>query len=207
MDYIPSALQPNIHQKPSEPVNQYLTFHRGSSFSTPSAELSLTTSIALRGKSSYFPGLTDFIFYNTSFGTFAQSPIGRAEANIQTSVQQYCEQEVIFTLIYLHCEQNCYLLFVPLIFCKGSCWSSSWVTFRARVVASSTWLPESEIGWLGSVNLLLFFRSPSPVRAEQKNEINKFSRTLTTQFRTLVLIEQTEVRYDSWELDKTTSIS
>ena len=47
---------------------------------------------------------------------------------------------------------------------------------------------ESKIGWLGSVNLnlLLFFRSPSPVQVQQKNEINKFSRTLTTRVRTLV---------------------
>ena len=33
--------------------------------------------------------------------------------------------------------------------------------------------------------MLLFFRSPSPVQAERKNEINKFSRTLRPQFRTL----------------------
>ena len=44
-----------------------------------------------------------------------------------------------------------------------------------------------KLGGLGSVNLLLFFRSPSPVQAEGKNEINKFSRTLTTRFRTLFI--------------------
>ena len=138
-NHVQAIFSGSVHKKPSEPVNQYLTFHRGSSFSTPSAELSLTTSIALRGKSSYFPGLTDFIFYNTSFGTFAQSPIGiRAEANIQTSVQQYCEQEVIFTLIYLHCEQNCYLLFVPLIFFARGHVEHAAGSHFARVVASLT---------------------------------------------------------------------
>ena len=37
------------------------------------------------------------------------------------------------------------------------------------------------------MNLLLFFRLPSPVQAERKDEINKISRTLTTQFRTLLI--------------------
>ena len=37
------------------------------------------------------------------------------------------------------------------------------------------------------VNLLSFFRSVSPVQAERKNEINKFARTLTYQFRTLIM--------------------
>ena len=40
------------------------------------------------------------------------------------------------------------------------------------------------------MNLLLLFRLPSPVQAERKNEIYKFSRTLTTQFRTLIMAHQ-----------------
>ena len=37
------------------------------------------------------------------------------------------------------------------------------------------------------MSLLLFFRPPSPVQAEWKKEINKFSRTLAPQFQTLII--------------------
>ena len=50
---------------------------------------------------------------------------------------------------------------------------------RDQRVKECVFSAESEIRGLGSVNLLLFFRSPSPIQAERNNELNVVSRTLT----------------------------